>query len=96
MTVAEISEIPASEFLGWRSYFDIYPFTQDREDARVGLLCSVIANVSGRLKTMTNATDFIPDFLSQVTEKSLKQQELEWQAFKAKLASAKGLVKHAT
>jgi hypothetical protein len=99
MTVAEVLEMSASEFMGWREYFNIFPFTQDREDARIGLLCSVIANVSGRVKTMTGASDFIPDFLGTLpspTEKSLEQQELEWKAFRAKLAIAKGQVKRGT
>lgn len=82
--------MPSTEYLGWQAYFDIYPFTQDREDERFAMLASVIANVSGKtLKHSLRETDFMPDFLQErksiMIEKSLDQQHLEFIAFKEKL-----------
>lgn len=82
--------MPASEFFGWQSYFDIYPFSEDREDARFAMLAAVIANVSGKsLKRAMRETDFMPNYLGikqpMMREKSLEEQAREFQEFKQKL-----------
>lgn len=88
--------MPASEFLGWQDYFSIYPFTQEREDARAAMLASVIANISGKvLKQPLKEKVFMPDYLATrqpVVEKSLDQQRLEFLAFKQNLQAAQGKV----
>lgn len=85
--------MPSTEYLGWQAYFDIYPFTQDREDARFAMLATVIANISGKtLKHSLKETVFIPDYLREkqpaVIEKSLEQQKIEWAIFKEKYQNA--------
>ena len=87
----------ASEYFGWQEYFDIYPFTQDREDARFAMLATVIANISGKtLKHSLREDDFMPDYLKErtpvVTDKTLEQQHLEFAAFKEKLQAANGKI----
>jgi hypothetical protein len=34
----------------WKAWFDIYPFTHEREDLRTSLLAAVIHNMSGNAK----------------------------------------------
>lgn len=86
--------MPATEYLDWQEYFSIYPFSEDREDARFAMLATVIANVSGKtLKHSLNEINFMPDFLKErkqsvIVEKSLEQQHLEFVAFKEKLNAA--------
>jgi hypothetical protein len=89
-TTGEIEAMPATEFAGWKAYFDIYPFTQDREDYRTALLAAVVSNMSGRtLKTMREVEDFLPNYLKPAPkEKSLEQQRADKQAFKAMLQAA--------
>ena len=85
--------MPASEYLDWQQYFDIYPFSEDREDARFAMLAAVIANVSGKtLKNSLRESMFMPDYLKErnkpMIEKSLEQQAREWAEFKAKYQAA--------
>jgi hypothetical protein len=86
--------LSATEIAGWREYFQIYPFTQDREDWRAAMLAAVISNVSGRmLKRMINETVFLPRYLDEVRtpsrEKSLEQQHAEFLAFKEKVRAVR-------
>jgi len=87
--------MPASEYLGWQAYFEIYPFSEDRADGRAAMLAAVIANVSGKtLKNSLRESIFMPDYLKErnkpmpITEKSLEQQAREWAEFKAKYQAA--------
>jgi len=85
--------MPASEYLGWQSFFDIYPLTQDREDQRVALLATIISNMSGKtLKHSIDMNTFMPDYLQEspapIVEKSIEQQRAEWDSFKARLRVA--------
>lgn len=88
--------MPASEFFGWQEFFEIYPFSEDRQDARFAMLAAVIVNISGKsLKRTMREADFMPDFLQKqpvVVEKSLEVQRLEFAAFKQKLQAAQGKV----
>ena len=65
-------ELPASEIEFWRVYYDIFPFPQEREDARTALLAEVISNMSGRtLKEahLAKVEDFMPAYLLDEREK---------------------------
>jgi len=89
--------MPASEFLGWQEYFSIFPFSEERSDARFAMLAAVIANISGKtLKHSLREDDFMPDYLKErtpvVTDKTLEQQHLEFAAFKEKLQAANGKI----
>jgi hypothetical protein len=56
--------MPAEDFAFWQEYFNIYPFTQDREDERTALLATVITNMSGKvLKREIKMSAFMPSYL---------------------------------
>lgn len=62
-------ELPASEIEFWRAYYEIYPFPQERADARFAMLAQVISNMSGRtLKDnhLRKLEDFLPNYLPVV------------------------------
>lgn len=89
--------MPASEFFGWQEYFSIFPFSEERADARFAMVAAVIANVSGKsLKRAMKESDFMPHYIQEqnkiVVEKSLEQQRLEFAAFKAQLQAAQGKI----
>ena len=80
--------MPATEFAEWQAFFELYPFTQDREDYRAAMLAATICNMSGKtLKKIVDVTDFLPDHL-RPKEKSLEQQRAAKEQFKAKLRAA--------
>lgn len=78
--MGEIYSFPASEIVGWEEYFSIYPFTQDREDARTALLASTIASVIWGKPIKLEK--FLPDYLGKQAEKSLREQQNDWDTFK--------------
>lgn len=83
----------ANEYIGWQTYFEIYPFTQDREDARIALLAQVIANMSGKsLKNPAKMSAFLPTYIKseKAIDYSLEQQRADLHAFKQKLLDVKG------
>jgi hypothetical protein len=94
-TVREVYSLPAQEILGWEEYFRIYPFTQDREDARAAMIAERITNSIGMLlsqnarKTTYNPIpmrEFLPDYLGErksASEKSLEEQRKDWERFKS-------------
>jgi len=89
--------MPASEFIGWQAYFDIYPFTQAREDERHAEMLSVLTYMSGRtLKNPTPESVFMPDYLQQRTAAKVIKDPLQrddYAAFAAKLKAAQGQTK---
>ena len=94
--------MPASEFFGWQAYFDIYPFTQDRQDWHAAMISITIANYLGMLlaqnagKTSYNPVNietFLPDYLGAhkpvvMADKSIEQQAREFADFKQRLNDA--------
>lgn len=97
VTLDAVYAMPASEFLGWQAYFEIYPFSEERQDARFAMLATVIANISGKtLKHSLKEKDFMPDYLNErnriVPDKSLEEQRLEFVAFKEQLQAAQAKV----
>ncbi|HLE52697.1 MAG TPA: hypothetical protein VI755_11580 [Anaerolineales bacterium] len=75
--------------MDWEVYFEIYPFSQDREDERFAMLAAVIANMSG--KTLARAVServFMPNHLGHppmvAQSKSLEQQHAEFREFTAR------------
>jgi len=79
----------------WEAYFDIFPFTQDREDRRFAMLASVIANTSGKsYKDPFPESFFLPDYLQDqvrtvVPVRSIEVQTQEALAFRQRLAEVK-------
>jgi hypothetical protein len=83
----------STEINGWKEYFNIYPFTQDREDYRIALLASVIYNTSGKtFKKSMDMDKFLPDYLKQkiTVRKSLEQQKAEALAWATYYKSHRG------
>jgi hypothetical protein len=81
----------ATEFIGWQAYFDIYPFTQEREDARTALLAQMIANMSGKsLKKSAKLSAFLPVYIESEKIITDPLQRDEYKAFKQKLQDIKG------
>jgi hypothetical protein len=84
-------ELPASEIEFWRAYYSIFPFPQERADARAALIAQTIANMSGRMLKdihLRSLEDFLPDYIDTVsTQKSLKAQADADRAFGTKLAA---------
>lgn len=61
-------ELPASEINFWREYYSIFPFPQERADARTALLAQTITNMSGRMikdAYLMKVEDFLPDYLDE-------------------------------
>jgi len=92
-------ELPASEIEYWRAYYEVYPFPQERADARTALLAQTISNMSGRMIKETHLMklkDFLPHYLDDTASKpkAIEQQAEADKAFGAKLlemqARAKG------
>lgn len=82
----------AREYIGWQAYFDIYPFTQDREDERTALLAQTIANMSGKaLKKPVKMSVFMPTYIE--TQKPITDplQRDEYRAWKQRLQDVKGI-----
>lgn len=80
-TVQEIMALPATEIVGWEEYYSIYPFPQEREDARTALLAQTVANMSGRMIKdgyEKKIEEFLPDYLDErnVQELSIEKQIL--------------------
>ncbi len=92
----ELLELPASELMGWQEYFDIYPFTQDREDARAALIAQTITNMSGKaVKKQMDIDLFIPKWLndSVSTPRTLEQQVEADKAFGEKLMQMQAIAR---
>lgn len=81
-------ELPASEIVFWQEYFDIYPFTQEREDARAALIAQTVTNMQGRYVENPQSIDkFMPNFHSKKT--SLQRQIDRANQFASKLQELK-------
>jgi len=82
------------EYVGWQAFFEIYPFTQEREDERTALLAQVIANMSGKaLKREVKMSVFMPSYLPNEKPVTDPLQRDEYKAFKQKLQDINGLRK---
>lgn len=81
--------LPASEIEFWRDYYSIFPFPQERADARAALIAQTITNMSGKMlrdNYRAEMTEFLPDYLG---ERALpKQKEPDEMAFVGKLLSS--------
>lgn len=83
-------QLPASEINYWRDYYNIYPFPQEREDARTALLAQTISNMSGRMLKdgfERKLEEFLPDYLDE-RDLAKQSEEAQIQAEKAFVAEA--------
>jgi len=85
-TVYELQgRMSSHEFSEWIAYSRIYPIGEDRADARMALLASVIANASGSKKKF-KPEDFLPDYLEQFEKQVLQQTPEGRQTLRERLA----------
>lgn len=79
----------AAEFTEWQAYFDIYPFTIDKEAQEFSILIATIYNTAGKYFKKTMPFDaFLPEYAKKViivTNKSREQQKAEFAIFREKL-----------
>lgn len=54
--------ISAREFAEWMAYYQRHPWGGERSDYSAALICSTVANVSGRAKKQFQAKDFMPQY----------------------------------
>jgi hypothetical protein len=94
--------MPATEYLDWQEYFSLYPFSEDREDARTAEVLAMLVNTNRMLMAslagkrtapeLINPVRFLPDYLKEkstpMIEKSLEQQKADWEKFKAAYRAA--------
>ena len=79
--------------MGWEEFFDIYPFTQEREDVRMARLAELINNIvpAKYYKNIKSFMDFMPIFTDadkqQAKDRTLEQQTADDVAFGEKLKS---------
>jgi hypothetical protein len=67
----------------WEEYFNIYPFTEDRQDARTALLCQImVGSHTGKLPKIEL---FLPKYIDEPKDFSLIQQAEADRAFGEKL-----------
>ena len=88
-------ELPASEIEYWKDYYNIFPFPQERDDARAARLLEMM-NLAAQGKAYKDAKfkDFLPDYLGDTSQqKSLKQQADADKAFASKLMEMQALAK---
>lgn len=63
-----LAEISSRDFAEWMAYSRLEPWGEERDDLRMGIIASTIANANrGRNQKPYRATDFIPSF-EQETE----------------------------
>jgi hypothetical protein len=63
MSVAEAqTRISAREFAEWMAYYHRSPWGGERADYAAALICSTVANVSGRTKKQLKPEDFKPNY----------------------------------
>lgn len=58
-----LKSISARELTEWMAYYEVEPFGEARDDLRMGIICSTIANVNrGKGGRVFKPEDFIPKF----------------------------------
>ncbi len=58
-----LSEITSAQFAEWLAYSRVDPWGEDRDDLRMGIVASVIANSNrGKGKKPYKPQDFMPNF----------------------------------
>jgi hypothetical protein len=92
MLLEEVMQLPASEINFWRAYYTIYPFPQERADARAAMIAQTISRMSGKMLKdgyEPKIKDYLPDYLGKPVEKSEEQKMAEEKAY-VELAVAAG------
>lgn len=83
-TVAELLDtIDAGELVHWFAYYDIDPWTDDRADWRMGMICAVTKN--SLVGSDHQPDDFVPKFkaaelTTEVDDDLLLLQGMKWAA----------------
>lgn len=79
-SLQEIMALPSTELVGWKEYYQIFPFPQERADARAAVIAQTIANMSG--KTLKDGfqlrmDEFLPDYLGRKNQPMTEQQLID-------------------
>lgn len=87
-----INEMSWDQYCGWRQYYQLEPFGEERADLRAGIVASTIANVNRDTKRRSKPfapSDFMPDFDNSRAPKPMMEKS-SWERLKA---TAKSLAK---
>ncbi len=77
-----LSEISSRDFAGWMAYSRLEPWGEERDDLRMGIIASTIANANRpKNKKAYRPQDFMPDFEMETEEQA--QARLMARAFSA-------------
>ena len=77
-----LSEISSAQFAEWMAYSTLEPWGEERDDLRMGIIASTIANANrGKGQKAYKPSDFMPDFEPETEEQA--QARLMAQAFAA-------------
>lgn len=69
-----LAEITSVQFAEWMAYSRLEPWGQDRDDLRMGIVASTIANVNrGKNQKPFKPDDFIPDFEPETEEQAAER-----------------------
>ena len=69
-----LSEISSRQFAEWMAYAQLEPFGEERDDLRMGIVASTIANVNrGKDKKPYKPSDFMPSFEPVSEEEQVAQ-----------------------
>jgi hypothetical protein len=66
-----LSEISSRDFAEWMAYSRLEPWGEERDDLRMGIVASTIANVNrSKNQKPYKPSDFIPDFEPETEEEA--------------------------
>ena len=73
-------ELPASEIEFWRTYYSVFPFPEERADARAAMIAQTISNMKGRFlkdNQLLSLDDFLPKY--SLTDEQMEAQFVQKQ-----------------
>ena len=69
-----LSEITSKQFAEWMAYSKLEPWGEERDDLRMGIMASTIANVNrGKNQKPFKPTDFMPQFEPETEEQAAER-----------------------
>lgn len=69
-----LSEITSKQFAEWMAYSRLEPWGEERDDLRMGIVASTVANVNrGKNQKAFKPTDFMPSFEPETEEQAAER-----------------------
>ncbi len=69
-----LSEITSKQFAEWMAYSRLEPWGEDRDDLRMGIMASTMANVNrGKNQKPYKPQDFMPSFEPETEEQAAER-----------------------